>query len=102
MRRYEILLPLRFNDGGAVPDTLVGDVLIALRERFGAVSFETQTIRGIWQHEGSVYRDELVRIFADVLDNPENRAWFIEFKERLKRDFQQLDIWIVTHPIEII
>ena len=45
MRRYEILLPLRFNDGGAVPDTLVGDVLIALRERFGAVSFETQTIR---------------------------------------------------------
>ena len=62
MRRYEILLPLRFNDGGAVPDTLVGDVLIALRERFGAVSFETQTIRGTWQHEGSVYRDELVRI----------------------------------------
>ena len=102
MRRYEILLPLRFNDGGAVPDTLVGDVLIALRERFGAVSFETQTIRGLWQHEGSVYRDDLVRIFADVPDHPGHRAWFIEFKERLKRDFQQLDIWIVTHPIEII
>ena len=25
MRRYEILLPLRFNDGVLVPDELVGD-----------------------------------------------------------------------------
>ncbi len=28
MRRYEILLPLRFNDGQPVPDDLVGAVLI--------------------------------------------------------------------------
>jgi len=102
MRRYEILLPLRFNDGSSVPDELVGDVLFGLRERFGAVSFETQTIRGLWQHEGQIYRDDLVRVFADVADTPLNRAWFLEFKERLKREFQQLDIWIITHPIEVI
>ena len=52
MRRYEILLPLRFNGGAPVPDDLVGEVIVALRDRFGAVSFETQTIRGVWQHEG--------------------------------------------------
>lgn len=102
MRRYEILLPLRFNDGSAVPDDLVGGVLCSLREQFGAVSFETQTIRGLWQHEGQTYRDDLTRIFADVPDTAENRAWFVTLKERLKRDFQQLDIWIVTHPIEVL
>ena len=102
MRRYEILLPLRFNDGVTVPDDLVGVVLIALRDRFAAVSFETQTIRGKWQHEGRVYRDDLARIFVDVPETPDDRAWFIAFKERLKREFQQLDIWIVTYPIEVV
>ena len=102
MRRYEILLPLRFNDGLAVPADLVGEVVVSLRERFGAASCETQTIRGFWQHQGVVYRDDLVRAFVDVPDTPENRAWFVTLKERLKRDFQQLDIWIVTHPIEVL
>ena len=51
-RRYEMLLPLRFNDGQAVPDELIADTLIELRDRFGAVSCETQTIQGQWQHQG--------------------------------------------------
>lgn len=41
MRRYEILLPLRFNDGTPLPDELVGGVIISIRDRFGAASFET-------------------------------------------------------------
>lgn len=102
MRRYEILLPLRFNDGSPVPDELVGETILDLRRRFGAVSLETQTIRGVWQQSGQIYRDDLARIFVDVEDTPENRAWFRQFKEKLKADFQQLDIWIVTHPVEII
>ena len=47
VRRFEVLLPLRFNDGQPVPDDLVADTLIELEERFGAVSCETQTIRGL-------------------------------------------------------
>jgi hypothetical protein len=53
-RRFEILLPLRFNNGQAVPDELVGETLLELRQQFGAVSSETQIIRGLWQHEGQV------------------------------------------------
>ena len=37
-RRYEMLLPLRFNDGQPVPDELIADTLLELEERFGAVS----------------------------------------------------------------
>jgi len=102
MRRYEILLPLRFNDGSPVPDELIGETILALRDRFGAVSLETQTIRGVWQHSGQTYRDDLARLFVDVLDTGENRDWFRQFKERLKVEFRQLEIWIVTHPIEIL
>jgi hypothetical protein len=101
-RRFEILLPLQFNDGQPVPGELVADTLLELRQRFGAVSVETQTIRGTWQHEGQIYRDELVRLFVDGPDVPESREFFVEFKERLKARFQQIDIWMTTYPIEVL
>ena len=101
-RRYELLLPLRFNDGQPVPDDLVADTLIELEGRFGAVSCETQAIRGLWHHDGQPFRDDLVRVFVDVVDEPGAREFFVEFKERLKTRFRQLDIWRTTYPIEVL
>lgn len=101
-RRYEILLPRRFNDGRAVPRRAITDALLELRDRFGAVSCESQTIRGQWQHQGEVYEDALVRVFVDVEDTAENRRYFVEFKERLKASFRQLDIWLISHPIDLL
>jgi hypothetical protein len=52
--------------------------------------------------EGIVYRDDLVRVFVDVPDEAANREFFVEFKERLKQRFQQLDIWMTTYPLEVL
>jgi hypothetical protein len=101
-RRFEVLLPLRANDGALLGDELVADTLLELREKFGAVSCETQTIRGFWHHQEQVYRDDLVRVFVDVADDPENRRFFVEYKERLKARFQQLEIWLTTYVIEAL
>ncbi len=101
-RRYEILLPLRFNNGQPVPDEFVADVMLELRQRFGAVSCETQTIHGLWSDEGQVFRDDLIRLFADVADTPANREFFLQLKSRLKNRFQQLDIWLTSHAIEVL
>jgi len=65
-RRFEILLPLRFNDGSAVPPALIATTLLELEQRFGAVSVETQAVQGMWQHQGQSYRDDLTRVFVDV------------------------------------
>ncbi len=97
-----MLPPLRFNDGTAVPDAAVADTLIELEERFGAVSCETQTIRGRWRADGQSYRDDLIRVFVDVPDLPENRDWFVATKERLKARFRQLDLWMTTHLIDVL
>ena len=102
LRRHEILLPLRFNDGQPEPDDLIAEFLLEREHRFGAVSTETQTIRGLWQHEGESFRDDLVRVFVDVFDEHEHRRFFLEFKERLKARFQQIDIWMTTYPIEVL
>jgi hypothetical protein len=100
-RRFEILLPLRFNDGSAVPEGLIADALVELRHKFGAVSAETQRIQGQWQHAGQVYRDELMRIFVDVEDTVQNREFFHQFREELRLRFRQVAIWMTSHPIDI-
>ena len=102
VRRFEVLLPLRFNDGTPIPDAAVVDTLIEFEEQFGAVSCETQTIRGRWRSEGQSYRDDLIRVFVDVPDGPESREYFVVAKERLKTRFQQLDIWLTTYLIEVL
>jgi hypothetical protein len=102
LRRYEILLPLRFNNGQPVPSERVADTVMKLRQHFGAVSWESQTIQGQWQHEGVVYRDDLVRVFVDVADTAENRRFFLQFKEEVKSAFHQLDIWLTSYPIDVL
>lgn len=102
VRRFEVLLPLRLNDGTPVPDAAVADTLLELEERFGAVSCESQTIRGRWRFEGQSYRDDLVRVFVDVPDELGNREFFVGYKEQLKARFQQLDIWMTTYLIEVL
>jgi hypothetical protein len=85
-----------------VPDELIADTLLELREHFGAVSCETQTIQGTWTHEAEVFRDDLIRVFVDADDVPASRDYFIQLKERLKARFEQLDIWMTTYPIEVL
>jgi hypothetical protein len=102
LRRFEILLPLRFNDGQPVPDDVIADLLLQLENRFGAVSSETQAIHGRWRHEGKSYRDELIRVFVDAADTPETLQFFIDFKEVLKTQLKQIDIWMTTYSIEVL
>ena len=102
LRRYEIFLPRRFNDGSPVPDDLIADTLLELRQRFGAVSSETQTTYGTWEYEGAEYRDDLVRVFVDVADISANREFFQDLKDRLKARFQQIEIWMTTYTIDVV
>lgn len=101
-RRFEILLPRRFNDGKPVPEVILAETILELEGRFGSISAETQVIHGRWSHEGKSYQDELVRVFVDVPDDPENRAYFVAFKESLKTRFDQLEIWVTTYPLDVI
>ena len=101
-RRYEILLPLKFNDGSPVPEALIDQTVGELKAHFGALSLETQRIEGLWPRHGHPQPDDLVRVFLDVPDTPENRQFFLDFKARLKIRFHQDDIWVTTHRLEIL
>ncbi len=45
-RRYEVLLPRRFNEGGLVPKAWLGEAVNEIVTRFGAVSFEKGKVEG--------------------------------------------------------
>ena len=70
--------------------------------RFGAAFWETQVVQGAWEHEGATFRDNLTRFFVDVPDLPEHRAFFKEFKQTLKLRFQQVEVWITSHEVDVI
>lgn len=100
-RRFEILLPLTFNDGRDVPAEWIADAVIEVVDHFGAASYETQTIEGHWTHGGVIYRDSLVRMVVDAPDRKANRLWMKEFKERWKAKLEQIDLWMVSYRVEV-
>ncbi len=100
-RRFEVLLPLQFNDGRDVPGEWLAEAVLEVVDRFGAVSYETQKVEGHWRQGGVVYRDTLVRLVVDVPDSAKNRQWMKQFKERWKARLEQLELWMVSHRIEI-
>lgn len=101
-RRYELLLPLRFNDGRSIPTPLIDRTLTELREQSGAVSSETQTIRGDWRFGDRLYEDEMIRVFVDVEDTPDHFAYFADLKVKLRQRFEQVDLYMTTYAIEVV
>jgi hypothetical protein len=101
-RRYEILLPTRYNDGGPVEPERFFETQEELVAAFGALTTSPELFRGTWTHEGQRFEDEHFRMVVDIEATPENRAFLARFKERLKERFRQIDIWIVSYEIEVL
>jgi hypothetical protein len=101
LRRFEVLLPLQFNDGRDVPSEWLAEAVLEIVDQFGAASYETQKLEGHWRHGGVLYRDNLVRVVVDVPDSAKSRQWMKLFKSRWKIRLEQLDLWMVSYRIEV-
>ncbi len=100
-KRYEVLLPLNYNDGSDIEPEKYDETAEELCERFGAVTQDTVQITGTWKYGGTRFRDRLLRLRVDSSD-PAAAAFFAANKESWKRRFQQIDIWITAHELEVI
>jgi hypothetical protein len=101
LRRFEILLPLQFNDGREVPSDWLAEAVLEIVEKFDAASYETQKVEGHWRHQGILYRDNLVKIVIDAEDEEANREWMRDYKARWKEKLEQLDLWLVSYAIDV-
>lgn len=50
-RRFEVLLPLRFNDGRDIPTEWLAEAVLEVVTHFGAASYEPQKLEGHWRQE---------------------------------------------------
>ena len=100
-RRYEVLLPLQFNDGRDVPGEWIAEAVLEVVDRFGAASYETQKVEGHWRQGGISYRDTLVRLVIDIPETDDNRDWMKELESRWKSRLEQLELWVVSYQIDI-
>jgi hypothetical protein len=101
-RRYEILLPLKHNDGRPVGGEVLEQTREELVAQFGAITVVPQAVFGIWQHEGQRFEDELVRWVIDVEDTPENHQFLASYKSVMLERFEQIDIYIASYPVDIL
>ena len=100
-RRFEVLLPLQFNDGSEVPAELLAEAVLEIVDYFGAASYETQKVEGHWRHGGVLIRDNLVKIVVDVPNQAKNRRWMREFKERWRLELKQVELWMISYAVEV-
>lgn len=101
LRRFEILLPLQFNDDRDIPTELLADAVLEVVDRFGAVSYYDNAVEGHWIHKGVLYRDNSSKLVIDVEDTQENRQWMRDYKTRWKEKLDQLDLWLVSYEIDV-
>jgi hypothetical protein len=99
--RFEILLPLTYNDGGAIEHEKFAQTLDELSEHFGGTTEDLSRAAGTWKYGGSRYRDELLRMRIDS-DTPNAMTFLKDYKRVLKKRFKQIDIWITAHETYVL
>jgi hypothetical protein len=102
-RRYDIFLPLTYNDGRMIEDHKFDQVERQLLERFQGLTAQLREFpfRGIWQAESRQYIDNI--ILMTVLDfRPRGSTRFMrQLKRSLLENFDQLEILITESPLRI-
>jgi hypothetical protein len=104
MRKYDIYLPLKYNDGKNIEAETIRSIKEELVDAFGAITVSSllSPYQGTWKYGGVEFIDDIIKIEVVATNDRATRKFFKEFKERLKESLQQIDILITTHGIQVI
>ena len=93
------------DDDWQAPDRLSRQVQ-ALRDSNAMVTGSRQLLHyDLMRGEAWLYRrslDESLRLTTDLADTSENHQFFADFKLTLRERFEQIEIYMVSFPVEII
>lgn len=79
--RFEILLPLKYNDGSPVEPMRFAMTREELDTIFGGSTRDSIPASGHWFYEGVLYEDELIRFHVDAPYSSDN----INFSSSIKK-----------------
>ena len=102
MKEYDIFIPLFYNNGSPIEPAKFQELQAGLLERFEGLTYFPQANQGFWKFGNITYRDEIV-IYRVISQNPAaSREYLSKLKERLKQEFQQLDILIIEREVGLL
>lgn len=104
MRKYDIYLPLNYNDGEPIESTKITAICDELALTFGAITTSplSAPYKGRWKYGGVEYVDQIMKVEILTSGDRVTKQFLKDFKERLKKDLRQIDILITTHGIQVI
>jgi len=104
MKKYEIYLPLKYNDGSEIEAEKIKQIREDLIAVFGALTVSSQSApyQGSWKYGGVDFIDDIIKIEIIAGSDRKTERFFKEFKERLKRLLKQIDILITAQTIRTI
>ncbi len=104
MKKYEIYLPLKYNDGTEIEPEKFKQIREELVAVFGALTVSSQSApyQGSWKYAGVDFIDDIVKIEIIAGDDRKTARFFRGFKEHLKQLLRQIDILITEQHIRTI
>jgi hypothetical protein len=102
VKEYDIFVPLFYNDGSAIEPAKFQELQHWLLERFEGLTYFPQANHGIWKFGDITYRDEIVIYRVISQESDSSRVYLRNLKERLKQEFQQLDILIIERDVGLL
>ena len=101
MTKYEIYLPLKYNNGKDIEPKKLEEIQQQLIAVFGAMTVSSlfAPFHGTSRHGGVEFVDDIIRI--EIITD-EELGFFKNFKRQLKRELRQLDILITVQDIHTI
>jgi hypothetical protein len=102
MNKYEINLPLRYNDGKKIEPQKLKEIRKQLIAVFGAltVSSSSTPLQGTWRYRGVEFVDDI--IWIEIITKEDMNDFFKNLKRQLKRTLRQFDILITVQYIHTI
>lgn len=104
MKKYEIYIPLKYNDGQEIEPEKIKQIRQQLIAVFGAITVSSLSapFQGTWRHGGVEFVDDIIRFEIITEHDLRSNLFFKSFKKQLKRTLRQFDILITIQHIETI
>ena len=104
MKKYEVYLPVKYNEGKKVEQRKLKEIRQQLMAVFGAITVSpiSAPYQGTWRYAGVEFNDDIIRIEVLTNEDLDSDRFFKNFKRQLKRTLRQIDILITVQDIRRI
>jgi len=108
MKLYRIFIPKYYNDETKIEIGKIRKITDQIKDRFGSYSMNPfarlPLIEGVWTSDktGKTYTEQMFMAELFLEDTFKNKSWLKAFREIVKQELKQEEIFIIVQDAEII